>query len=190
MLHKQLVCHLPYPQLTGQKLRVEVYPPKTLGSGAGRKQLLKHNGYQHCRSFPHWRQLCLGNCPLQSGSSNEQWAVVLSPSIVLNAKTCLGGHSLTRREWGGESEVTILLVFNDQFKISQRLCLQGKTNITIPTPWCHPSSPASKQSLTQLDHTLVTHAKFYHETSVKLQWNTKNNQIIFIKKTLHSDYLH
>lgn len=39
--HKQLVCHLPYPQLTGQKLRVEVYPQKMLGRGGRKKAALK-----------------------------------------------------------------------------------------------------------------------------------------------------
>lgn len=93
--------------------RTRNLPSEILWREAGRKQPLKHISYQHCRSFPHWWKLYLGNSPLRSGTRNEQWEVDLSPSVVLNAKNCLGGHSLTQREWGEELEVTILLFFGD-----------------------------------------------------------------------------
>lgn len=79
---------------------------KMLGRGAGRKQLLKHTSYQHGRSFLHWWQLFLGNSP--PAEWDQAWTV--GGGSVLNAKNCLGGHSLTREEWGGESEVTIFSV--------------------------------------------------------------------------------
>lgn len=113
---------------------------------------------------------------------DQEWTV-RGGSIPLSCPQCqkLFRWSLTNSERMGRRVrsdnpfVFWWLVYN------QTLHFQGKINNHIPTASCHPSSPALTQILTQLDHTLLTHAKFYHEAPIKLRWNRKNNQIIFIK---------